>query len=321
MAVFPKKQPKELPGRRQQTDRRDRVAERAAADTSSVTFRRNRTLAGSTSDKVDVADSTRKRSSDLESPRTQAHHLARRRRKAGGLLLAVLGGVLFFGFLVYQLAATPRVIVANGSQLSGEIDTGLYERTIDEYLKSNPFSRLRFALDVENLNRYVSGKLPEVATIDDVSFGSLGVADFTLTLRTPLVGWHIGDKQYFVDSHGVPFARNYFAAPKVQITDKSGISIGDTTVIASSRLLGFVGRVAGQAAKSGHTVTDVLLPEDTTRQIRLQLEGRTTAVIMSIDRPVGEQVEDMDRALAYLAGKNLQPEYIDVRVSGKAFYK
>jgi hypothetical protein len=51
------------------------------------------------------------------------------------------------------------------------------------------------------------------------------------------------------------------------------------------------------------------------------LQGMTTQVKLLIDRGAGEQVEDMDHALVYLKSHGLAPGYIDVRVSGKAFYK
>jgi hypothetical protein len=44
-------------------------------------------------------------------------------------------------------------------------------------------------------------------------------------------------------------------------------------------------------------------------------------VKFSVDRAVGEQAEDAARAVRYLDGKGMSPEYLDVRISGKAFYK
>ncbi|MNT76825.1 hypothetical protein D3C72_2158760 [compost metagenome] len=59
----------------------------------------------------------------------------------------------------------------------------------------------------------------------------------------------------------------------------------------------------------------------TTREIDLRIRGVSSYIKLLIDRPVGQQIEDLTRALAYLKSKGQEPTYIDVRVSNKAFYK
>jgi len=44
-------------------------------------------------------------------------------------------------------------------------------------------------------------------------------------------------------------------------------------------------------------------------------------VRVSIDRGAGEQAEDLDRVVRYLAGKSVVPGYVDLRVEGRAFYQ
>ena len=42
---------------------------------------------------------------------------------------------------------------------------------------------------------------------------------------------------------------------------------------------------------------------------------------MTVDRPAAGQVEDAVRAIRYLTNRGITAEYIDVRVSRRAFYK
>jgi hypothetical protein len=42
---------------------------------------------------------------------------------------------------------------------------------------------------------------------------------------------------------------------------------------------------------------------------------------MNLDRGVAVQVEDAVRMKKYLDQNNLQAEYVDIRVEGRAFYK
>jgi hypothetical protein len=180
---------------------------------------------------------------------------------------------------------------------------------------------LRFLVDEDHLNEYVQARVPEIASIKTGGAAGFGKSTFTIMMREPIAGWSMGNKQQYVDSTGTPFSRNYFASPSVQIVDKSGVQVQAGQAVASSRFLGFVGRAVGIAKTQGYKVVEVIIPHDTTRQVELRLEGIGYPVKLSIDRGAGEQIEDMGRALRWLSGHGQSPEYLDVRVSGKAFYR
>ena len=42
---------------------------------------------------------------------------------------------------------------------------------------------------------------------------------------------------------------------------------------------------------------------------------------MTSERGSAVQIEDAERMMRYLDGKGLTPEYVDLRVEGKAYYK
>lgn len=302
-----------MPRRRQSTS----GPVRQVADTERQNlFQRNRTLTGSTSNKLSATH----HSTDLQSPRTHVHHLALRRRKVGTILLIVLTGAVLLLWLLTQFTANVVVSISD-TTISQPIDTALYQKAIDNYLGRNPVSRLRFAMDQSNLSAYLSQVLPEVEGLTQTSFSSIGATDFALTIRKPVAGWKIDAKQYFVDDKGVAFERNYYGNPGVQIVDDSGAALQQGSTVASNRFLGFVGRVVALSRSSGYTVTQAILPAGTTRQLEIRLKDVAPIVRLSIDRPAGEQVEDMSRTLGYFASRGQAPAYVDVRVSGKAFYK
>lgn len=256
----------------------------------------------------------------MESPRTKAHHLAMQRRKIGVvLLIVVLIATIIFGLLM-QFTARVTIGVSDSS-ISSVIDKTRYESVINDYLSSNPLERLRFALNQSRLSDYLIQKLPEVDSLASVQLGKIGETNFILTMRRPVAGWTIGNKQYYVDAKGIAFEHNYYLNPGVEIVDQSGVGIQDGLAIASNRFLGFVGKVVAQSKTSGYTVVQAIIPQDTTRQLEVKLQNVVPLVKLSVDRPVGEQVEDMSRALQYLASHGMNPSYVDVRVSGKAFYK
>lgn len=313
MALFSKKQ-SNLPGRRRQD-----VAKRAERSTDieleqRYTFKRNRTLTGSASSKV---ASTGESKADLKSPRVQAHELTRQRRHIG----VVLAMVLLCSFILYSLISQFTAgVVVKAQEASLKIDSNI-ETVIQSYLGSRPIERLRFLMDGNHFNEYVQAQAPEVAAINVDGSAGFGKSAFIVQLREPIAGWSIKNKQQYVDATGASFSRNYFASPSLQIIDNSGVQVEAGQAIASNRFLGFVGLAVGLAKAQGYKVTQVIIPQGTTRQIELRLDGIGYPVKLSVDRAAGEQIEDMDRAVRWFSSKGQSPQYVDVRVSGKAFYR
>lgn len=272
-------------------------------------FRRNRTM------------SSYRSSQPEESSRHKAHHLAVQRRKAGGLFVLTVSIIIFLGLLLWQLIAQVRVVTST-KPLSASFSGQAYEKAINDYLAVNPAQRLRFTLDSSALSESVSTALPEVESLT-LKKGISGIAQgsFNVTFRVPVAGWQINGNQYYVDAEGVVFEKNYYQAPSVQIVDESGITPEQGTAIASSRLLGFIGKAVASAKGRGYTVTKAVLPQNTTRTIELTFEGINTRARLVIDRGVGEQLEDFDRSYQYLKTNNISSDYIDVRISGRAAYK
>lgn len=311
MRIFGKKKSGDIPRRRQQSGARREYG----ADDQNVTFRRNRTLTGSLSSQVTSAAEP---SGDLQSSRTHAHHLALQRRKIMAVLGAVLLVTLFLASLLYSFTAYPRV---SSSDSINFVETRRYEDAINDYLNVHPFERLRFALDSTKLTTYLRQAVPEVALVQQDGFAKFGTTNFNLTMRQPIASWIIGGKQYFVDENGIPFAQNYYESPVVAVVDQSGVQQAAGTAVASSRFLAFVGKVVAEAQKRDTVVQQAIIPASTTRQLEVKIEGREYPIKLSLDRGAAVQVEDMKRAVEYFESRRVTPQYIDVRVSGRAYYK
>ena len=272
-------------------------------------FRRNQTLSG-----------VRRPEEEPVSERTRMHRLARKRRNVGAIFTLVLGVIIVLAILLSQF--TGHVIVAGASQVVNRaIQPISYEKAINDYFGLHPVERLRFALNETALSAYVTVILPEVSHVSLTSTSNVVESNFTLTVRKPVAGWQINGHQYYVDATGVVFQNNYYETPTVQIVDQSGVSPEQGTIVASARLLSFVGRVVALAGQGRYTVTQAILPSGTTREIDSQLKDVQPLIKLSIDRGAGEQVEDMIRSLNYLKSVSRGATYIDVRVSGRAVYQ
>ncbi len=318
--MFSRSKKDDVPPRRQGASAGDARREKAVHtqeqhDVDTTLFRRNRTLTGSLSSRVRSANEHK---ADLQSPRIQAHHLVRQRRKIGSILVITCSMCVVLAGLLLQLTAHPVVSAHDGSIA---IKKPRYEKVIDDYLSRHPVERLRFVLNRDRLNDYVRTQLPEVTSVEADGSAGFGAGSFIVSMRHPLASWMIGNDQYYVDSSGVPFQLNYYETPSVHIVDESGLEQTSGTAIASSRFLNFVGRAVSLSKDYGLEVEQAIIPRATTRQVELRVKGRDYPVRLSLDRSVGEQIEDMQRSIAYFDKNQKKLAYIDVRVPGKAFYK
>jgi hypothetical protein len=313
MSLRSKKQPN-IPRRRQ--DVSSSTSERATEKSleERYAFRRNRTLTGSASSQV---VSTNESNGQLKSARVQAHELVRKRRHIGGILFVVLLGTITLFSLVFQFTAQ---VVVRTSDVTRELGP-TYGRAIDDYLARQPIERLRFMLREDALNDYMQTVTPEIESVSVDGFGGFGKSNFVLEMRRPIASWSIRGTQQYVDASGTSFAFNYYSSPKVQIVDNSGVQVDAGQAVASNQFLGFVGRVVGLASARQYIVTQVIIPQGTTRQIELRLQDVAFPIKLSVDRPAGEQIEDMSRSMTWLKSHTVNPEYLDVRVSGRAFYR
>jgi hypothetical protein len=230
----------------------------------------------------------------------------------------IVSGLLLF--LISQYSA--QVTVSAGKVANDASMTTTYEPLIQEYFARRPFERFRFATDMKEMVRYMQQNgAPEVVSAAFEPTANLSVSQATLTLREPVAGWVVAGRQEYVDKTGTAFSRNYYETPGVQIVDNSGVPITEGRALASNRFLGFVGRLVGAVNQQGYNVEQVVIPPSTTRQIELRIKGIGYVIKCSSDRSAGEQAEDIGRVIRYLEQRKITPQYIDVRISNKAFYR
>lgn len=311
MALFSKK-PTDQP-RRRQVEARSR-AETTDEFAARYTFSRNRTLTGSASSRI---SSINEANAHMKSPRVHAHDLAQQRRRLGFVLFLVVMAIITLGGLISQFTAEP---ILRSSDIAIQLDER-YHKDIQGYFERQPIERLRFLLNERHLTEYLQSVAPEVSSVRTDGAPAFGQTAFIIEVRKPIVGWAMHNQQQYVDATGTAFARNYYAEPTVQVVDDSGIQTAPGQTVASNRFLGFVGRIVGLASESGFTVNQVVLPRGTTREVDIRMNDISYPVKFSADRPAGEQVEDMSRAIAWLKGHGDSPQYLDVRVSRRAYYQ
>lgn len=280
------------------------------------TYRRNRTITGSSSARIASGNEL---NAEFRSPRAHVHHLNRLRRRIVLYFIGIIGTGIALYLLLGQLVASVIITVPSSTVLTLERKHE-YEQQLSSYFDRNPLERLLFNTNNKKMLGFMAAKYPEIVSIDLDSTGSPGRVQALFTLRAPIAKWTLRGQNEFVDQQGIVFAYNAFAAPSLQILDSSG-STTSNGIVTSNRFLAFVGRVVGAAKSRGYTVVQATIPPLTTRQLEIKIEGLPYAIKYTIERGAGEQVEDMDRAVKYLQKSSIIPSYLDVRVKGRAVYK
>ena len=103
--------------------------------------------------------------------------------------------------------------------------------------------------------------------------------------------------------------------PTVTILDENvGNNLSERTKL-------FVARLEKDAKDFGKEIDHVVLPFQKARELDIYFKGRGEYYKMTMERGSAVQMEDAERMMRYLDGKDLHPSYVDLRVEGKAYYK
>ena len=103
--------------------------------------------------------------------------------------------------------------------------------------------------------------------------------------------------------------------PTVTIVDEN---VGNNL---SERAKLFVARLEKDAKDYKLEIDHVVLPFQKARELDIYFKNRGEYYKMTMERGSAVQMEDAERMMRYLDGKDLYPGYVDLRVEGKAYYK
>lgn len=261
------------------------------------------------------------RPDDIGEERKKLKRLRAARRRLVGLALLLLIIVAFGVALLLQYNGHldgVRITNRDASALT-DIDRTKYLKIANDYFAANSFERFSFARRSSVLLQYFQQQAPEVSAVSITPSGLAG-GQVNITVRQPVAMWVNGSSTNFVDSSGIVFERNYFAAPSLAIEDNSGVSLSGK-MATSSNFLSFVGQVASELKKQNLDVARVTLPRGSIRYVEFYLAGRTYPFKAQITRNAASEASDIAAMTRYIDSHSLAPQYVDCRVEGKAYWK
>lgn len=149
--------------------------------------------------------------------------------------------------------------------------------------------------------------------------------DITITFRQPILKWEGGGESKFVDQNGVVVSLTPINQDSLfTITDESGLGFSGGEKVFADRNITFCGIVAG-AVKSNEAVNGVFqkfsIPSGSLKEVDMDL-NTGIKVKLSTELDPTEQVNTLAEVLTKLNNEGKKPaEYIDMRVSGKVYWK
>ena len=133
---------------------------------------------------------------------------------------------------------------------------------------------------------------------------TLVVVLFIKGVKSVVGGYEVG---------GVPETVEYQITAEIVDEDQKGQ--------ISTRVKNYIGQLEQDFRDLGKTVRRVVLPAGTSRELYVDLEGEEVYFKINMDRGSAVSAEDAVRMLKYLTERDLKPEYVDVRIDGRAYYK
>lgn len=251
------------------------------------------------------------------SERSENQKLVIRRRKLGAFFVVLAIFISLISIFLFQFISKVSVV----SNESKSQNLSKYEKSVEEYLNINPSERILSNLNKNALLESLQKDYPEVLSISDIKFNGLTSYKIYLDFRKPVASWLVDGKEFFVDSEGVSFNVNNFEKPSLNIIDDSGAIVSNGKNVASSSFFSFIGKLVSAANKQGLEISKIRIPPLSLRQVEVSVEGISYFARMSTADSAEGQIINFKKAIEYFRTHKISPNYIDLRIEGKGYYK
>ena len=251
------------------------------------------------------------------SERSENQKLVIRRRKLGAFFVVLAIFISLISIFLFQFISKVSVV----SNESKSQSLSKYEKSVEEYLNINPSERILSNLNKNALLESLQKDYPEVLSISDIKFNGLTSYKIYLNFRKPVASWLVDGKEFFVDSEGVSFNVNNFEKPSLNIIDDSGAIVSNGKNVASSSFFSFIGKLVSAANKQGLEVSKIRIPPLSLRQVEVSVKGVSYFARMSTADSAEGQIINFKKAIEYFITHKISPNYIDLRIEGRGYYK
>lgn len=242
-------------------------------------------------------------------------------------ILMSIGVIAASFFYVLWLDSVPRLRMQNdANDISLLQDEGTYEAGIKDILDNSLSNRSKLLINTSAVADHIESSYPEVAeaVITLPLLDHKPIVD--LVPKQPKFIMNTKDGPYIIDETGTALLHvrdlensDDYKLPTV--TDQSGIGVSPGMRVVNRDVVAFIDSVLYQFESKGMLVSDLVLPP-LPNELHLNPQGKSYYIKFDLSGEAREQAGSYFAVSELLAEQGKEPaEYIDVRVSGKAFYK
>ncbi len=222
---------------------------------------------------------------------------------AGGVLVVLFGLKQVFNVNTIQVKSPSRMAEIQ-AEVQKLVDDRWQQRNLltlngaaleDDLLKADPMIKT-----AETRRKWMNGISVEVV------------------LKQPSLGWSSGNQAYLLDRDGSAIGQLPPGTGLPVVIDGSNLPVELGSRVATARFVGFTGELAQalNALKLNPTRYEV---KDTTLDLYVTT-NKGYQLIFDTSRSAQDEVRDLQALLGFLNGK-VPAQYIDLRITGKAYYK
>jgi hypothetical protein len=233
--------------------------------------------------------------------------------------IVVISGVLGTGWL---LSASTNPIVRIGENEVIIKNQSEYEETAKQFIKSSPLNRTKLTFDYLGFELMMKDKYTEISTVE-TSFALVGNRPVVrLMFHEPILIVESVGKRWLVDKWGVALsevAEKDLTLPI--LTDEIGLAIEVGDYLLSSGDVELLLLIHKTAEEKGIGIDKYTTPL-TSKQLNVRVAGEGYYTKFNLSEDKREQVGAWLVAREQLNKLGQTPtEYLDIRASGKAYWK
>lgn len=204
-------------------------------------------------------------------------------------------------------------------------DQAAYQRAADKLLASSLWNRNKITIDTDKFSAQMVKQFPELSSVS-VTLPLLAHRPVVYVQPAqPALILATDSGSYVIDERGralLPANGSPTQTKLPQVVDQSGLKIKLNQQVLSSDDVRFIQTVVRQLAAKQFTVSSLVLPANSS-ELNARLAGKSYFVKFNLrdDNP-RQQAGTFLATIANLQRKNTLPsQYVDVRVSGRAYYQ
>lgn len=227
------------------------------------------------------------------------------------MILGLVGLAAAFG--LWKLFVVTQVVVHAPSR-GGEVQTETMKLLKGSWRQGNLLT-----MNEEDLEAQLSTTDPILKSVQ-VRRQFFHAVVITATFKQPSLGWASDNQRYLLDKDGTAIGVLPAASTLPVVNDGSNLPVKVGQQVVGSRFVSFVTGIGPGLMAQGLGVRSIDV-KDTTLDLNVAT-NKGYKLLMDTSRPLEDELADLKAVEGVLAAQKKAPaEYIDLRVSGKAYYK